>query len=713
MTRVGYPNIPTVSTLCYTHGVNHPSLNTPIKDLGPIGRRCAKALGSIGLKTAEDLLWHLPSRYEDFRETRGLAEAGSEPVTVRVRIDMIRSRRSPRKRMLLTEATVSDDTGSAKAVWFRQPFITRVLKPGDEVMLSGRVQERSWGLEMTSPTYEKVTGEGESVHTGRLVPVYPLTGTVTAKQLRALIHSVLSCVDDMEETLDPETVSRLGLMSLPEAMHAVHRPSSESEVRRADRRIRFEELFRTQIRGEWARRELGERRSPEIPFDETVAKTFVGGLPFTLTDDQKKVSWRIMQDMASGASMQRLVEGDVGSGKTAVAAFVMRQVAAAGYGSVYLAPTEILASQHAVTLSKLLGSELSIGLLTRTSSSEFRDGSEEPLSKTVFRNRLAGGEFHVTVGTHALLEEKLAYGRTGLLVVDEQHRFGVGQRHALLARLEHGGLAPHFLSMTATPIPRTLSLAMYGDVGFSALRQMPAGRKEVETIIVDEEGRSVMYDRIREEISKGHKAFVVCPLIEPSDALGVKSAQEELDRLRFDAFPDLEIGLLHGKLKGEEKREVMERFAEGDLPIVVSTTVVEVGVDVPKATVMVIEGAERFGLAQLHQLRGRVGRSDRPSVCFLAPSSMGPNAVARLEGFAEARDCFDIAELDLQLRGPGDIFGDSQSGFLDLKRFDPTDLTTVREAKEAAAEIFEKDPHLDAHPSLKALVTGAKAVHLE
>lgn len=688
------------------------SLTTPIVSLGALGRRCAKSLKGIGLSTTEDLLWHLPSRYEDFSHTCLLSEAGAEPVTVRVRIDMIRSRRSPRKKMLLTEATVSDGSAIAKVVWFRQPFITKILKPGDEVTLSGRVQMRSLGLEMVSPSYEKAT-EGEGVHTGRLVPVYPLTGTITAKQLRALIHSVLPLLDSLEETLDEEALGRYGLMGLSQALQSVHNPAVEAEARDADRRIRFEELLRMQIRGEWARRSLGERKSPMIPADNDVAKGFVGNLPYTLTNDQKKAAWRIMKDMASGSSMQRLLEGDVGSGKTAVAALAMKVVSAAGLSSVYLAPTEILATQHATSLSSLLGPEHTIGLLTRSQSLLRRGDVEEVLTKKEFKEHLKAGEFDVVLGTHALLAEKISYASIGLLIVDEQHRFGVGQRHELLSRLEKNAISPHFLSMTATPIPRTLALAMYGDVGLSVLREMPLGRKPVTTELISESDREHMYNAIRDEVKKGHKAFIVCPLIEASDTLGVRSAQEELERLRFEAFPDLEIELLHGKMKGEEKREVMERFAKGGLPIIVSTTVVEVGVDVPEATVMVIEGAERFGLAQLHQLRGRVGRSERPSLCFLAPSSSSPTAMARLEGFIDAKDCFDIAELDLAIRGPGDIFGASQSGFLELKRFDPTDLETIGNAKDVASNIFEKDPQLDAHPSLKALVSGARAVHLE
>ncbi len=680
------------------------SLETPIIAFGRLGARCAKSLKGIGLATAGDLLRHFPFRYEDYSRFASLTGPSAGPVTVRARIDLIKTRRSAKKRMLLTEATISDERGTANVVWFRQPFIAKLLKPGDRVLLSGRLERTPWGLSMTNPVYEKEAA-GPSVHTARLVPVYPSTGGATVKQLRALLHAALPAVEEMEETLDAAMLEEHRLMGLKKAVRAIHFPETSTAAEAADRRFRFEELLRFQLKGAWARRSLRSRASYVIPFNEAATRAFVGSLPFALTGDQKKTAWRILQDMGSGRPMQRLVEGDVGSGKTAVAALAMHAVAEAGYASLLMAPTEILAEQHYATISKMLGGTCqpaggrrhAVALRTRTR----KEGSMDAA---------------VIVGTHALLNGKQKFGTVALVVVDEQHRFGVSQRHLLLGRLavSEQSPIPHFLSMTATPIPRSLALALYGDVEFSALREMPRGRKPVATRLVDERSRPRMMEEIRKEIAEGHKVFVVCPLIEASDLTGARSAEEEAERLRKEAFPDVEIGLLHGKIKAEQKRETMERFARGDLRLLVSTTVVEVGVDVPAATVMVVEDAERFGLAQLHQLRGRVGRSDLPSTCYLATSTDAPAARERLQAFMRAKDCFELAELDLRLRGPGDIFGTEQSGFDELKRFNPGDTALIAETKEAAARLLERDPELFGHPSLKEAVTAAGGkVHLE
>ncbi len=689
--------------------MTHP-LETEITALGAIAKKCARPLKRLGILTVGDLLRHLPFRYDDLSRTAPLERATSVPVTVRVRIDMIEAKRSAHKKMMVTKAVVSDEQGrTAEAVWFRQPFVAKMLKPGDMVRLSAKIEARPWGLTMVSPAFERETSR-ESVHTGRIVPVYPTTGGMTVKQLRALLHDALPSAKLMEEDLPDDFLDTHDLLRAADAYRAIHFPETLEEAEAADRRFRFDELLRFQLKGALARQAIRSKAAHAIPFSEEASKRFVASLPFSLTDDQKRAAWQAILDMGSGRPMHRLLEGDVGSGKTAVAAVAMQNAAEAGYRSLMMAPTEILAEQHYRTVAKLFaGTPHGVALRTRT--------HKDPI-----------GDAAVVIGTHALLSEgagplKPWRKGVGLVVVDEQHRFGVAQRAELLKRLgDHPSREasgdqpmPHFLSMTATPIPRTLALALFGDVDFTALRQMPAGRKPVQTMLVDGIARKTMLSDIRKQLELGHKVFVVCPLIEESDDGGMKSAEAEAARLREETFGAFGVGLLHGKMKPDLKRETMERFANGDLGVLVATTVVEVGVDVPRATVMVIEGAERFGLAQLHQLRGRVGRSDLPSSCYLAVSDdAAPASRERLEGFCKAKDCFEIAELDLKTRGMGDLFGQDQSGFGDLKRFRPSDVELIQQTRKAAEDIVTQDPGLNRHPHLKAVVASeAKKVHLE
>lgn len=678
------------------------ALDLQISALGRIGARCAKPLARLGLKTVQDLLWHLPFRYEDLSRVATLDRPTALPVTVKVRIDLIRNRRSARSRMTLTEATVSDERGSAKVVWFRQPFIAKILQPGDRVFLTGRIESRAWGLELVNPGYEKESRD--PVHAARLVPIYPTTSGVTPKQLRALLHIALPAVAEVSDPYDSDFLSAHRLPALPTALRAIHFPDSRAAAVEADRRFRFDELLLFQLKGALTRRALAARKAVVVPYADAETKAFVERLPFKLTDDQKKAAWAVIKDMGEGAPMHRIIEGDVGSGKTAVAAIAMYNAALAGFRSLIMAPTEILAEQHHATISKLFeGTGFQVALRTATHKAKLDKAS-------------------VVVGTHALLNVDDSLRDAALIVVDEQHRFGVSQRRELLGRFGCNEAVPHFLSMTATPIPRSLALALYGDLKFTAIRQLPPGRRPVATELVIDgdraphrtaQGRAAMIAAVKSELAKGHGVFVICPLIEEGANPEAKSVEAETERLKGE-FPEAEIVALHGKMKANAKRAAMEKFQSGEAGILVSTTVVEVGVDVPRATVIVIEGAERFGLAQLHQLRGRVGRSERPSRCFLVAENPAESSLERLYAFIAAKDCFEIAEADLQIRGQGDIFGEDQSGFGELKRFNPGDVELIEETRAAAEDLLTADPKLSEHPLLKSQIDPETAkVHLE
>ncbi len=677
------------------------ALDSKISTLYRAGQKLAKTLQKLGLETVRDLLFHFPSRYEDFRESLAIdsLEAGME-ANIRGTIELISNKRSAKRRMYLTEALISDNSGSVKAIWFNQPFLTRNLKVGDRVSLAGRVSESYGQLALVSPQYEKIYSD-DLVHTKGLVPDYRLTADLSQKQLRSLIKQALPLAAEISDWLPERTRNRLGLLELKEALQKIHFPKSLEEAEEARRRLSFGELFLRQLRAQAIKNELKSKQAPAVPFREKETKEFVASLPFKLTDSQRRAAWEILQDMEKEEPMSRLLEGDVGSGKTVVATIALLNAALSGRQAALMAPTEILANQHYQLISKLLGSYgFNIALLT---------GS---------RKSPQAADANIVIGTQALIQKNFKFHDLALVIVDEQHRFGVKQRqHLLDYQANERELTPHFLSMTATPIPRSLALAIYGDLDLSIINQLPAGRKAIETKIILENERTAAYDFIRKEISSGRQAFVVCPLIDESDRLGVKSVKAEHEKLDRLIFPDLQVGLLHGRLKTKEKEAVMADFLAGKTQILVSTAVIEVGVDVPNATLMIIEGAERFGLATLHQFRGRVGRSHYQSYCLLFPSDSGNDnqkTLTRLEAMVRHQDGFALARIDLKLRGAGDIYGASQSGFPELQLASLFDYENIKKAQEEATAIIGADPQLSRYPQLKAeLGKWESAIHLE
>lgn len=688
-------------------------LNSPVSDLPGLGSKAVEDLRSLDIKSVRDLLWYVPFRYDDFSRVRKIrALIPGETVTVIGRIRSITSRPAKNRKVDLVEATLEDDTGILKVVWFNQSYLAKTLPVGSKVSLAGRVDDR-YGRCLVNPIIER---SGKMIHTGRIVPVYGLTGSLTMRRLREAVRAALPAASELPDWLPSAIVEQESYPSLSEALRGVHFPDSRDELEAAVARLKFDELFLHQLMFARVRADREKQTATSIPIDEAFLKSFVESLPFALTNAQRKAIWEVVQDLQKSHPMNRLLEGDVGSGKTVVAAAAAASILHAGFTVVYLAPTEILAAQQHAVFSQLLAEP--VGLLTRTmckvgeddvSRNEFVESLRSVTTPNPSLKRRGVG---CIIGTHALLQDSLNFTNFCLVIIDEQHRFGVEQRHALIHA--SNGIAPHLLSMSATPIPRTLALTIYGDLELSILNEMPVGRKPVATAVVLASHQNAMWNHVHEQIAQQRQVFVVCPLIDPSDKLGVKSVAEVAQDLKKGPLKDVSIGVLHGRLKTDEKETVIEKFRAGEIDVLVSTTVVEVGVDIPNATVMVVIGAERFGLAQLHQLRGRVGRSDVQSYCYLLPEHLEGSSEERLRAMEKTADGFKLAQKDLELRGPGNIFGNSQSGFPDFQLATPADTDIMKKARDYARELLTQDPDLQNHPLIRERIEQQfEAVHLE
>lgn len=664
-------------------GVSDPK--NRVDELPGVGETIAGKLSKLGIETISGLLYYFPYRWVDFSHpvSIGQVRAGSEAV-IQGKVLSAATERSPRRRIFVTTALVQDGTGAIAVVWFNQPYLERVFHAGTSWIFAGKVTRGPNGFTMESPDYERSPG---------IFPIYGETEGLTSKMIRRYVLEALPVAVSIPDPLPQEIIADEELLSLPHAIHAIHFPKSQGELSEARKRLAFDELFFLSLRIQSIRKELATANAPRVTVDEGKGRAFVQSLPFQLTDAQRKAASEILRDLGKPTPMNRLLNGDVGSGKTVVALVAAKAVIENGYQVAWLAPTEILVHQHFETV-KRLAPGLKIGVLT--GSRKERDEDDD-----------------VAIGTHALLEEKVTFPRLGLLIVDEQHRFGVKQRARLRGRSD---LVPHLLSMTATPIPRTLALSLYGDLDISVLDELPPGRRKVRTHIVPPVKRGDAYGFIRDQIRVGRQAFVVCPLIEATKntslaELDRKSAVAEYEKLKEKVFSDLRIGLLHGRMSGKEKDRVMKEFKDGQLHLLVSTAVVEVGIDVPNAAVMMIEGAEQFGLAQLHQLRGRVGRSKHQSYCLVFTDQWNEKIAARLKAFVSAKDGFELAEKDLELRGPGELAGIRQSGLPDLKMASLSDITLIQKAREHAAWALER---LDRFPRLiEAFGDYVRIRHLE
>ena len=694
-------------------------LSSPVRDLAGVGAQAEKCLFLLGIRTLRDLIFYFPFRFDDYSAKVKIKDLlPNTSATIQGKIVLIANRRSPRQKKVLTEALVSDESGTVKVIWFNQPFLLKSLSQGDTVSLAGKIQDHPFDLQMMSPQFEKVLQGKETIHTARLVPVYSLTESITQKQLRTWIKSALAaCVAQVSETLPEEILAQEKLLGIKDALQQIHFPKNQEEWEYAKKRFQFDELFQLQLFSLTVRRSLKSILAPAFQFFEEKTRDFVKSLPFRISEAQRRSSWEILQDCQKKTPMNRLLEGDVGSGKTAVAAIAMHAAVVSGYQVAYMAPTEVLAKQHYGTLCSFFENyPFSLCLL---SSSECEENRNEPAAQKTAKSkkkknileRITDGTINIIIGTHALLEEGVRFHLLGLVIIDEQHRFGVHQRKVLREKSGITASMPHLLSLTATPIPRSLALTIYGDLDISLLDELPAGRREIITKIVPAHYRSWTYEFIEKEIKKGRQAIIICPTIDQSDTLGVKSVTQEYERLSREVFPDRRLRMLHGKMRAEKKDEIMREMRAGSADIVVSTSVVEVGVDIPNATVIAIEGAERFGLAQLHQFRGRVGRSTYQSYCFLLPTTEEKEDEERLKALVSSSNGFELAEKDLELRGPGEVFGVRQSGMIELKIANLQDVALIKKTREWARSISE---NIETYPELlKSMELFEKDMYFE
>jgi ATP-dependent DNA helicase RecG len=713
-------------------------LITPIEQIPRIGPQYQKRLKRMGIKTVRDLLFHFPHRYEDFSNLIKIAEAKEGgPFSFQGKILEIRNLRTFRKKMIITQAIVGDETGKIKVIWFNQPYLINTFKKGDSLCLAGKVKGKGSSMYLSNPAYEKIpafaikasAGKPDNsstlnldlTHTGRLIPVYPETEGVSSKWLRFIIKPLLTKFGDkIPDSLPEKLREENNFLPLAKALWQIHFPDSLRKAEEAKRRFSFEELFTISLFVLRERMKLMKEKAIAVPINLESIKKFTEGLPFNLTDDQRKSAWQALKDMEKNRPMNRLLEGDVGSGKTMVAMIAALNAVKAGYQVAFMAPTEILAKQHFKTFSQFLKKfKINIGLITGRES-YFKN---KKISRKEILEKTKKGEIDILIGTQALVQKGVKFKNLALVVIDEQHRFGVEQR----ARLCQQSTIPHLLSMTATPIPRTLALTIYGDLDISLIQEMPRGRKKIITKVIPPQKRKEAYDFIREQIKEGRQVFVICPRIEPVDNLQlttnnlqlmswaeVKAVKKEFEKLSKEIFPDLKIGMLHGKMKTKEKEEVMKKFQEDKIDILVSTSVVEVGIDIPNASIMMIEGAEKFGLAQLHQFRGRVGRSVFQSYCFLFTEMYSKTTNARLRALVSCENGFELAEKDLAIRGPGDFEGKRQWGIPDLVMASLKDISLVEKTREEAKEILEEDPELKKYPLLRErLKEFNQRIHLE
>jgi len=688
-------------------------LSDPISSTVGISVKNTRDLNSLGIQTIEDLLYYFPFRYDDFSKQKKIIDIRpGETVTVKGRVINIKTP-SVRGRRRITEVYIEDNTASVKAVWFNFAMPLKFLKKGKYVQFSGKVSlYRGKEIYFQHPNFELISkniyekNDALSSKTGStsgLAPVYPETKTLNSYFLRRIIQNTLKTVT-LVEFIPGNFLKEQKLPELKKALNDIHFPQNTKDANQAKKRFALEKMLLIQLQALSTKKEWEKNLATPITFDKKVANHFVRSLPFELTGDQKKTSWQIIKDLEKDLPMNRLLEGDVGSGKTIVAVLAILLALSQGLQVALLVPTEVLAVQHFSGIKKLLEKyQFKIALLTGSQSKL----SDEKISKPKLVEKIKTNEVGLVIGTHAIIQDQVSFKKLSLVIIDEQHRFGVKQRSFLqknAMKIDDGNKKslPHLLTMTATPIPRTLSLALFGNLDLSIINEYPKGKKEIITKIVPPSSREKIYQFIKQQLTSGRQAFIICPLVEESSKISeVKSAKEEFENLQKTVFSEFSLGLLHGKMKPKEKEEVMAKFKSKEFDILVSTSVVEVGIDIPNATVMLIEGAERFGLSGLHQFRGRVGRGKDQSYCFLFTSSNIASSTSRLKAMEKTNNGFKIAEADLKLRGPGQLIGTLQSGTPDVTMESLSDIKLIQAARIYAQSLLAHDSSLNKFPVLK------------
>jgi len=706
------------------------AINDPIEKIKGIGPRYLRCFQRLSIKTIKDLLYYFPFRYEDFSQIKKINEISSEEkVSLVVTVKKISLRRTFRKKMFIIEADLEDETGIIKAIWFNQVYLLKTIKKGITLSVAGKVKKKGKKFILSNPTFEIIShfsndqekNQNEFLnfrHTGRLVPIYSETEGLSSKAIRSFILKVLDARKQIREYLPLFLIEKYNLLPISEALLKIHFPNSLQEAQRAKDRFVFESLLFSQLYLLRIKLKNKLLKFPKINFDINLFKKFFSTLPFELTKAQKRALYEIALDMTA-KPMNRLLEGDVGSGKTIVAMGASLLVLNSGYQVALMAPTEVLARQHYQKFKEFLKDfKIKIGLVTSSEKRIYDNGLEGKISKKALQKILNYSFPLILIGTHSLIQKDIKFSKLGLVIVDEQHRFGVEQRKKLLTQTKNPEI-PHTLSMSATPIPRSLALVFYGDLDLSIINEMPKGRKPIITQVVTKKQINKVYGFIREEIKKGKQAFFICPRIEEKEPLKInevkakdlvslaeklkeeiKAVKKEYKKLKEEIFPDLKIEMLHGKMKPQEKDEIMKKFLNKEIDILVSTSVIEVGIDVKNASIMVIEGANHFGLAQLHQFRGRVGRSDYQSYCFLIPDNFSPSTIERLKAMIKYNDGFKLAEIDLHLRGPGEFLGTRQSGIPDLIMRALLNKEIIEKTHLLAENLLKEDPTLKKWPLL-------------